>query len=331
MEHFFTTFVRTKTVFKHRLNDLKDYSAVRVYAYELKKLGMDSGPLLYALKEKGEIWYDNDGNFRALHKGPVDPSLLDVVKKRKRVKVPLSVLHEWMREHLLFVEILDPNHEDVSVYFKAFLEHRHDRLDMFFNVDAFAGRVHTPVVNLKGDLRSSIRFYGGPVVSLDVKQMQPAILAKVLLTSVGDNPFSSAIFDKGEDVYVLLQRSAKLTTRSDAKKMLFQLIFGKPMSDIGKAFDGDTKWVDWINSYKSRTEEKNPHKEDKHTNLAWLLQYSEVQVMTDIWQALMDDGIPFLTIHDDILCRVVDADAVYKVMDRELKKHFSRFEIVITK
>lgn len=56
MEHFFTTYVRTKTVFKHRLKDLKDYDAVKVYVF-LQKLGVNHGPLLYDLRARGEIWY----------------------------------------------------------------------------------------------------------------------------------------------------------------------------------------------------------------------------------------------------------------------------------
>ena len=89
MEHFFTTYVRTKTVFKHRLKDLKDYDTVKVYRYELKKLGVDNGPLLYRLRQRGEIWYDDNGNFRALKDGPIDIALLSRTKKRGRGKAPL--------------------------------------------------------------------------------------------------------------------------------------------------------------------------------------------------------------------------------------------------
>jgi len=74
------------------------------------------------------------------------------------------------------------------------------------------------------------------------------------------------------------------------------------MNDIGKLFKGNTEWVDWINDYMKRTEPNNPHKENKHTNLAWLLQYSAVQVMTGTWQTLKDKDIPFLTMQ----CRRVE-------------------------
>ena len=326
MEHFFTTYVRTKTVFKGRLKDLKDYDTVRIYAYELAKLGVNDGPLLYRLKQKGEISYDEGGNFKALRDGPIDLSLMERTKKRERVVVELTDLHKYMRRQLLDVTLPVPK-KDVSVYFQAFLEHRHNQLESFFTVDSFSGRVHTPVVNLKGALRRLLRLRGESIVSLDVKQMQPTILARVLLDNVGPNSFSKAIFN-GEDVYILLQKSAGLSSRADAKLLLFRLIFGKPMDDIGRVFKGDTEWVAWINAYKSRIEPLNPHREDRHTNLAWLLQYSEVQVMTGIWERLKQRRLPFLTIHDDVLCRLRDRDVAYKIMHSELKTHFISFKIV---
>mgnify|MGYP000080996144 CR=1 FL=1 len=97
--------------------------------------------------------------------------------------------------------------------------------------------------------------------------MQPTILAKILKGSVGSDPFSDAIF-RGEDVHVILQNDARLQSWDEAKRLLFQLIFGKPMNDIGRVFQGDTTWVDWVDSYKSRIEPRNPHNQDMHTNLA---------------------------------------------------------------
>lgn len=327
-EHEFTTFVRTKTVFKGRLKDLKEseYQTVKVYVYELDKLGCNNGPLLYGLREKGEIWYDNNGNFRALRDGPIDPRLLERTRKLERVKGVLTPLHRYMRDQLMNVE-LAVSDDKIPVYFKAFLKHREEGLDAFFTVDAFSGRVHTPIVNLKHDLRKHLRFYGKPLRSLDVRQMQPTILAKVIHDSIGDNPLSNAVFS-GEDVYELLQnRDRSIKSRAEAKKFLFQLIFGKPMNGIGRMFEGDISWVDWINHYKSVREPRNPHHGERHTNLAWLLQYNEVKIMCFIWERLWKRHIPFLTIHDDILCRPCDEDTVFKIMNEELSRHFKHFSI----
>lgn len=329
-EHPLTTYIRTKHVHKHRLKDLEDYDTVKIYQYELKKFLCGQrdqwGLTLQRLKEMGEISFDSKDNYKVIKDGPIDFRLLALTKKREKVRVTLTPVHVYMRNELMHVE-LDVPDKEMPVYFKAFLTHRHEDLDSFFTVDAFANRVHTPVVNLKHSLRDKLRFHGKPVVSLDVKQMQPTILAKVLMMSVGNNPFSEAIF-KGEDVYEILRKNnGSIETRDEAKKLLFKLIFGKPMDDIGKMFQGDTRWVEWINSYKSKTEYKNPHKRDPHTNLAWLLQYSEVQVMYGIWRRLRGKGIPFLTIHDDVLCLEEHKKDVYDIMDSELKLHFKSYKI----
>lgn len=330
MEHPLTTYIRTKLVFKERLKDLKpgEYDVVKVSTTELKRFNYDYGMLLKVLRDRGEVWYDMKGNFRPFQReGPIDPTML--AKKSDRPKTQLTSLHKWMRDQLKFVG-LDVEPERMSVYFKAFLSHKHKCLEPFFTVDDFSQRIHTPVVNMKSELRPNLRFFGDRLVSLDVKQMQPTILAKVLLRTVGKNPFSTAIFS-GQDVYVMLQKSAGLKNRKDAKGLLFKLIFGYPKRDIGRMFKGDTAWVDWINHYKSNKESKNPHNEKPHTNLAWLLQYSEVRVMTDIWSALRSNNIPFLSIHDDILCRPMHEQRVHEVMDGVLKKHFSSYQITVTK
>lgn len=329
-EHELTTFVRTKQVFKNRLRNLKDYDHVKVYVYELQNLGYNNRRLLYTLKEMGEITFDEESNFKALNtKGPVKPHLLDKAKRKDKIELPLTPLHVWMRDQLKHVTLPGVNESDIPVYFRAFLDHGKTNLKAFFSVDTFSSRVHTPVVNLKGSLRFKLKFHEQDIVSLDVKQMQPTILAKVLEDNIGKNSFSDAIF-RGEDVYVHIQKEANLKERDDAKKYLFQLIFGKPMDDVGKLFKGDTRWVDWINEYKTREERNNPHKEKRHTNLAWLLQYSEVQVMTGIWERMKRKPIPFLTIHDEILCIKGDELQTQKIMESELKKHFKYFIVNIT-
>ena len=323
-EHLLTTFVRTKHVFKHRLKRLNAYDTVKIYVYELEKLGCNKGPLLWDLKQKGEIWYDNDGNFRAIKPGPIDPTLLDRTRKRVKVDVPLSSLHKWMRQQLMYVGI--KTKQKLPVYFQAFLDYRKTDLDSFFSVDAFSSRVHTPIVNLKGDLRYSLTLHGSPIASLDVKQMQPTILGRVLYDCIGPNSFSTSI-SQGKDVYVIIQEAASLPTRKEAKQYFFRLIFGKPMTDIETFFKNGSDWVRWINDYKSKPESRNPHCEHTHTNLAWLLQFSEVQIMTEIWQKLKNRNIPFLSIHDEILCRENDIEKTKKIMSSVLIQHFHHFEI----
>ena len=328
MEDRFTTYVRTRTVHQLRLKDLPSYDTVKLFVYELKKLGVD-GQKLHMLQQRGEIQYDSLGNFKALNPGKIDIDLLEKTKRYSTKNGEITDVHIYMRDVLIRVTI-DIGEDELPIYFKNFLIHRGDHPTFFFSVDGFSGRVHTPVCNLKSALRKHLRLDGEKLISLDVRQMQPIILGKVLFDNVGLNPFSSTI-EKGKDVYdLLLCQNSSISTREEAKKMLFKLIFGYPMDKISSMFQGDNKWVEWINFFKSNTEKQNPHFRDTHTNLAWLLQSKEVEIMTSAWRRLMRENIPFLTIHDDILVKECHKDTTFKILHEVLSKYFKKFEIVVT-
>jgi len=309
MEHQLTTYIRTKMLFKLRFKHLDDYTTIKLHSSELTRFKVNHSTL-YRLAEKGEIWYDCDGNFKALQAGAIDITLL------KKKSIQLSSLNKWMKEQLKFVDL--PISKPIPQYFEVFIKCRDKLLDMFFTVDEFCGRVHTPITSLQRELRPLLRLYGEAVVSLDVAQMQPTLLAKILTANVGINDFSNSI-NNGTDIYILIQEKANLTTREEAKKLLFKILFGYPSKALSELF-GDADWINWINEYKSRTEYRNPHKDKPHTNLAWLLQNSEVQIMTKVWQSLAGNGIPFLSVHDEIIIRLSDAEkaeAIFKVVLRE--------------
>ena len=318
MEHQITTYIRTKMLFKLRFKYLDDYSTIKLHTSELKRFKVNSDTL-HQLAAKGEIWHDSEGNFKALKAGAIDITLI----KKKRVQ--LTPLNNWMREQLRFVEL--PTTDTKPCYFETFIQFREKQLNVFFTVDEFCGRVHTPITSLQRDLRPLLRLYGEAVVSFDVAQMQPTLLAKILTANMGENDFSKAI-DNGTDIYILLQQKANLPTRDEAKKLLFKILFGYPSKALSELF-GDADWINWINDYKSRTENRNTHQSKPHTNLAWLLQNSEVQVMSKVWQSLAKEGIPFLSVHDEIIVRISDVDSTETIFNNELSKHFQMYKIKI--
>lgn len=83
----------------------------------------------------------------------------------------------------------------------------------------------------------------------------------------------------------------------------------------------------WINAYKSRIEPRNPHRDKSHTNLAWLLQSSEVKIFTEIWTEMAQNGIPFISVHDSIICRKSDQDRALSIFNNQLSKHFITFKL----
>lgn len=256
-----------------------------------------------------------------LQHGSIDLALL------RSKKAPETALHRYMKQFLMYVDL--PDGIDLPIYWQVFISARNEFLDLFFGADNFSGRVHTPVSNLHKELRPELILMGEPVTSLDVSQMQPALLGNILLQNTGKNAFSDAI-NEGRDIYVMLQSMAGLNSREEAKKLFFRMLFGKPNNDLAALFS-DGKFMDWINRYKSIPETRNPKSAKEnykiYNNLSWLLQTYEVFIMSQVWQLLAQNGIPFLSVHDEIIIRQSDTEKAYHITNMILSKHFTNYKL----
>ena len=240
--------------------------------------------------------------------------------------MPLNNLHKWMLERLCETEM--PNDMEVTPYWSSFIKHRGTLPELFMSVDMFANRVHTAVSGLSKELRPFLTLRGEKTVSLDIFQCQPTLLGNVLKQAVGENTFSATI-DRGEDVYLLLQSTANLASRGEAKKRFFQIVFGKVNANLSQIIE--PKCADWINWYKSTPEPRNPKGAKLYNNLAWILQNMEVSIMSQIWQRLAENSIPFLTVHDELIVCEKDSNKVLEIMNEVLKKRFTNYKITINK
>lgn len=237
---------------------------------------------------------------------------------------PLTDLHKFMMQCVCDADLSAG--VESTAYWQAFIKHRKRFPELFFKVDIFAGRVHTSVSGMSKDVRPLLLLRGEGVVSFDVSQMQPTLLANVLQDNIGNNEFSDTI-NAGVDVYVMLQKKAGLQTRDEAKKLFFQMLFSKPSNELEKLFVG-ANFIQWINQYKSIFDDRNPHgKEKPHSNLAWILQTYEVRVMSAVWQKLKSNNIPFLTVHDEIICRQSDESKARIIIESILNKAFKRYKL----
>ena len=203
-----------------------------------------------------------------------------------------------------------------------FLKHKAKRPDLFFTVDDFAYRIHTPVSNFHRTHRPNLLIYGHSTASIDIVQSQPTILAKILFNAISENDFSNWI-NEGKDVYLMLQEKANIPTRDEAKKALFEILFSKPSNKLAQMF-GDANWINWINEIKKTPNPENPHfKQKPHSNLAFLLQRTESKMMRKVWDKLVGANIPFLSIHDEIRVissKINEAEAIVnEVLSNELK------------
>ena len=219
-------------------------------------------------------------------------------------------LYKFMQSALQQISL--PDTELSTEYFDFFLQHKNERPDIFFHVDKFAGRVHTPYSNLIRGYRPNILLNNESVTSFDVWQMQPMILGRILTLKIGANEFSEAL-QAEKDIYVMIQHKANLESRDKAKKRFFEILFSRPNNSLVELF-GAANWITWINDFKSLKLEQNPQNDNKrHNNLAWALQTMEVRTMRKVWQGLKSANIGFLSVHDEITVQSSKADQAEQI------------------
>jgi hypothetical protein len=256
--------------------------------------------------------------YKVLIPGPVNFNLV------KQKGVEHSCLHLKMMNYLLDVSLSDDSM--TTQYFEAFMHYRSSCPKVFFIVDSFSNRVHTPVTSLSGELRKNILLKGSETASLDVCTMQPLILGKILQDEIGDNDFSEWI-NSGQDIYKLLQDKTNINSRDIAKEKFYAISYGKPSNDLKDVF-GDSNWVQWINDIKSKPLLLNPHTTIKeHSNLAWLMQSKEVNILSKAWKSLVEFDIPFLTVHDEIIMQKSDFIKTKEILSLALSLEFPYFKL----
>jgi len=329
----FMTYVRTLQFMKTRLRGIDEGEAVHIPQSEIEQRFFvypkyKRKDELEALTAAGELEIQESTSpktgrmmlmYRAINpdRWPIEIRLLKPKQKDKGTQTKL------MQEHLNRVS-LAPGAPSTN-YFDFFLQNRIFGLDYFFTVDDFAGRVHTPVTNFHRTHRPHLLIDEQPTIGLDVTTMQPLLLSKILRERIGVNEYSNWI-ESGEDIYIKLQQAAGLETRDQGKKRFFEILFAPPSNSLAEMF-GAADWITWINEYKRTQEPKNPHRSRPHTNLAWLLQKTEVQTMQKVWQSLNEAGIPFLSVHDEIICKQQDRHQAESLFRRVLDHEFTFYKL----
>lgn len=323
----FTTFIRTKQIFSLRLRGEGDQiQAIHVGSKEIEERFFPYPQFnrrneITALINAGEILVmekDKRFYYEALKPGNIDFSLL------LTNPLPKDPIYRVMLNNLKAVSL--PPRAESTEYFDLFLKYKKVRPELFFKVDAFAGRVHSPVSNFHRSHRPFILLNDEETTSLDVATMQPLLLGKILTRHLVNNEYSTWI-NEGKDIYLELQTKAGLQTRDEAKKKFFEILFSKPSNSLAELF-GAADWINWINKYKGTLEPLNPHGKDKpHSNLAWLLQTTEVKVMVKVWRKLIAAKITFAPVHDEVIVPVSKAEQAREIMNEVLSQEFVYFKI----
>ncbi|MCA1759906.1 MAG: hypothetical protein LC658_09070 [Bacteroidales bacterium] len=266
----FLTYVRTKALFQERLRRCAQGGYIHIPTKEIESRFFvfpehdrktELRKLINAGKLEAKVETINDRKtyfYKCLEPGFIDVSLVE-----SQIESHYKPLHYAMREMLKGVSLV-PGSPSTD-YFDAFLRNKDLFLNVFFRVDTFAGRVHTPVTNFHRTHRPNILLDGCKTTSFDVTQMQPLLLGKILSLKIGPNEYSEAI-SEGKDIYQVIARKANLESRDAGKKRFFEIVFAPANDDLVKLF-GDADWIRWINEFKQKDLPQNPHgKQKRYSN-----------------------------------------------------------------
>jgi Fe-S cluster biosynthesis and repair protein YggX len=326
----FLKYVRTLMVFRLKIkSETEGMKAVYISTEEIEKrfFKYNRKDQIRQLINAGELEVTQRGkafNYKALKPGGYNLLLIETEP------LPDDRIYKIMVNHLKNVNM--PPDAERTEYFDLFLKYKVKVINLFFKVDDFSGRVHTPVTTQKSTHRPNLLLYGKETTGLDVQTMQPLILGKILYSQIGENDFSHWI-ENGNDIYLMLKERLGINTRGEAKKVFYKISNSYPNKDLAKIF-GDANWINWINEYKSKPEPRNKkvkYLEDGsisyHNNLAWLLQKTEVKVMRKVWEALANAGIPFLSVHDEVIIQKERVNEAYNLFSEVMGKEFTYFKI----
>lgn len=155
---------------------------------------------------------------------------------------------------------------------------------------------------------------------LDVGQMRPQLLGRILKKKIGNNEFSEWL-ERGIDIYETIAKKLNLSDRNQGKDQFFEIIFAPPSDQLEQLF-GNAEWIRRINTFKRSVITQNPRSKIKpHSNMAWLLQKEEVRLMREVWKALTNKNILFLSVHDEVLVQeplIHQGEAIVrKILDKE--------------
>jgi hypothetical protein len=320
----FLKYVRTKMIFSLRLRSENDMmQPVHISSKEIQErfFKVNYKDQIRELVDAKELEVTQKGlahYYKVLKSGGYDLSLMQV-KPLPKDNVTQTMLH-----HLKNVTM--PDDAERTMYFDLFLKYKDRAPYLFFKIDDFSGRVYTPVTTQHRIHRPNLKLYGKDTTGLDVQTMQPLLLGKILTKAIGTNDFSRWL-NEGKDIYLMLQDKAGISTRDEAKKRFFEILFSKPSNELDRMFGG-ANWITWINEFKKLELPDNPHNKEKpHSNLAWLLQNTEVQVMRKVWNGLVNAGIPFLSIHDEVIIQTDREHEARRIFSDIMAKEFIYFKI----
>ncbi len=190
------------------------------------------------------------------------------------------------------------------------------------SLDSFAGRVYSPVTNLKRTDRPHLRIEDERTIEIDLNTSQPTFLSELFLCEIGLNSYSELI-NSEIDIYKYIQTKLKIKTREQAKIKYAKMIMGRPDSKSANQFyDLFPDTENFLRSIKtiplSENKLRTPYK-----NAAYLLQSIELKAFKDVWKELNKNNIRFISVHDSVIIKKSDLQKGFGIIKNTLENYIS--------
>jgi len=260
-------------------------------------------------------------SFTAIQESPIDMNLRQIlVNDLYKVEIDYENALKWLNNQKIKKDI------EINKYFKNLnsidginTEH------IFFKFDAY-GRLHTNFTVLKKYIRSNhLKINGEEITEIDLPNSQPFFFGVYLKNEIGEDNFNDEIrkfidIIKNGLIYDELLETYPniLTSRKDAKVMMYKVLFGK---NIDKKIENKLFKKLYPTVYSYIKEYK--YLSDDYKSLSHQLQKIESDFIFNKCVKTIKSKFPeisLFTIHDSIIFPLKYKEEVQLVFNNYLKK-----------
>lgn len=252
-------------------------------------------------------------------------------KGKLKEEIELDEVRQQIREDLKRISF----RRDVETYmgiFKGRRKYHREQCESFvnernsyFSVDVKSGRVFHAITSTPKEMREFLLIDGEAIAEPDIPSAQPT-LAATLYDSGNEaeqaekQRYLSFI---NSDFYKSLAKEAgsHLKYRKAIKRACYREIFFNPKVSKGKLWKAFKKLFPLL---ARKIEERKGQTRlglKKNSDFAIYLQKAEAEiVINDVGKQLVEAGIPFVTVHDSIICPKKDEKKVEKLLHQAVDK-----------
>ncbi len=194
----------------------------------------------------------------------------------------------------------------------------------FFTVDEKSGRVFNAITSTPKEMRKYLLIDGKVTAEPDLPSAQPMLAATLYESGLKEEQEEKQQYLNfiSGDFYKSLAKEAKshLKDRSAIKRACYREIFFNPKVSKGKLWKAFKKLFPILAQKIEERKGQTKSGGKKNSDFAIYLQKAEAEiVIDDVGKQLVEAGIPFVTVHDSIICPKKDEKKVERLLSKAVR------------